>query len=313
MFDAAEEMGLRFYGAPYVFSSQGESDGDMCDLSIWNELYDRWHGAGGDRIRVAMSPHATDTCSPDLLQSACARAAELDIPLTIHVAQSRDEVDTIRRRHGGRSPVEYLDWLGLLRPNMLAAHCVECSDNDLSLLAARDVTILNCPRTLARAGVTASYARFAAHGVRTLVATDGYNMDIVSELGAAALISKTSSGRADVASASELVDAVTRQAAKAIGRDDLGVIRKGASADLTVLDLSGPYLNPLHDPLRAMVTLGNRADVETVMVDGRLLVREGRFQLGDEGNIVSAGAAAVAKIWNLPEARRAFDREGPAA
>ena len=74
------------------------------------------------------------------------RARELDVPITTHLAQSPAEVATIGSRHGGRTPAEYLDWLGLLAPDLLAAHCIASSDSDLKLMAARGATVLNCPR-----------------------------------------------------------------------------------------------------------------------------------------------------------------------
>jgi len=318
MFDAALEMGLRFYGAPYLFSTADakadatgqviyRGDDGAADLAAWNTLHARWDGAGEGRIRLAMSPHATDTCGPDLLRACAARARELGVPITTHVAQSQREVEVIGQRYGGRTPAEYLDWLGIMAPDLLAAHCIASSDSDLALMAARGTTVLNCPRVFARGGTAASYARFAGHGVRTVIGTDGYNMDLLGEVNAAAIISKVTAGRADVATAPELVGAVTRQAAAAIGRDDLGVIRAGAKADLTVVDLSHPHLQPLHDPMRALVWLANRANIDGVMVDGRLLIGEGRYLGGDEQAITAAGVAAIEKLWALPEAQAAFN------
>ncbi len=122
---------------------------------------------------LAMSPHATDTCDPDLLRLITARARELGVPSTIHAAQSPGEVETIAARYQGRTPIEYLDWLGVLDRDMLVAHCIRTTDADLQLMAARDATTLNCPRAFARNGTVGSYARSRSHGVRTLVATDG--------------------------------------------------------------------------------------------------------------------------------------------
>ena len=318
MFDAALEMGLRFYGAPYLFSGaapQADAAGRVdygamadgeADLRRWNALHAAWDGRDAGRIRLAMSPHATDTCAPDLLRAAAARARELGVPITTHLAQSKAEVATIAARHGGRTPAEYLDWLGLLGPDLLAAHCIDCSDADLDLMARRGTAVLNCPRVFARAGTAAAFGRFASHGLRTLVGTDGYNMDLLGELNAAATVSKLMSGRAETASAPELIGAVTHEAAAAIDRPDLGTIRPGAKADLTTVDLSGPLTQPLHDPRRALVWLANRADLDAVMVDGRLLVENGRATGVDEAAVTRAGAAAIQKIWDLPEARAAF-------
>lgn len=317
MFDAALEMGLRFYGAPYLFSTadaKADASGQVTyagddgavDLAAWNALHARWEGADHGRIRLAMSPHATDTCAPDLLRAATARARELGVPVTTHLAQSPGEVATIGQRYDGRTPAEYLDWLGVLGPDLLAAHCISCTGDDLRLMAARGSTVLNCPRVFARAGTTASYGHFASHGVRTVIGTDGYNMDLLGEVNAAAIISKVTAGKADVATAPELIGAVTRDAAAAIGRDDLGVIRPGATADLTVVDLSHPHLQPLFEPRRALVWLANRANIDGVMVDGRLLLHNGTLLGGNEHAITSAGVAAIQRIWDLPEARAAF-------
>ena len=319
MFGAAAEMGLRFYGAPYLFSTADARAGDdgvvryagddgQADLDTWNALHRSWDGAADGRIRLAMSPHATDTCGPDLLRACAARARELGVPVTTHLAQSVEEVATIQARHGGRTPAEYLDWLGLLAPDLLAAHCIASSDGDLRLMAARGATVLNCPRVFARTGTVAAYGRFAGHGVRTVVGTDGYNMDLLGELNAASMISKIAAGNPEVATAPELIEAVTATAAGVIGRPDLGQISPGATADLTVVDLSHPQLQPLADPRRGLIALANRADIAQVFVDGKLLVNGGRLATGDEQAICAAGAAAIERIWDLPEARAALPR-----
>lgn len=320
MFDAAMELGIRFYGAPYLFSSDmpvGKADGSvdyaasdsnpLRDLEVWQVLHDRWQGKDNGRIGLAMSPHATDTCDPDLLRHIVAHARGLGVPTTIHAAQSIGEVETIAARYNGRTPIEYLDWLGVMDRDLSVAHCIRTTDADLDLMAARDTTILNCPRVFARGGTVASYARFRSHGVRTVVATDGYNMDLLAEVNAAALISKITTGDATQASAPELINAITLDAAQAIRRNDLGRIEVGAKADLTVLDFRHPHLQPMHDPLRAAVWLANRANIGTVMVDGRVLIDGGRARHLDEAAITDAGAAAIRKIWDLPEARAALE------
>ncbi len=287
MFDAADEMGIRFYGAPYLFSTSDAKagpdgvvryagDDGQVDLDTWNALYHRWNGRGDGRIGLAMSPHATDTCGPDLLRACAARARELDVPITTHLAQSHAEVVTIGKRYGNRTPAEYLDWLGLVAPDLLAAHCIASTDGDLKLMAARGATVLNCPRVFARSGVAAAFSRFAEHGVRTVVGTDGYNMDLLGEL-------------------------------NVIKRPDLGMIAPGATADLTVVDLTHPHLQPLFDPRRGMVALGNRANIDQVVVDGRVLIDAGHYVHGDEAAIISAATAAIGKIWDLPEAQAAFN------
>ncbi len=167
--------------------------------------------------------------------------------------------------------------------------------------------MLNCPRVFARSGVTAAFGRFAEHGVRTVVGTDGYNMDLLGELNAASMISKIASARADVANAPELIESVTATAAAVIKRPDLGTIAPGATADLTVVDLTHPHLQPLFDPRRGLVALGNRVNIDLVIVDGRVLIDAGQYIHGDETAMMSAANAAIGKIWDLPEAQAAFN------
>lgn len=317
MFDAAAEMGIRFYGAPYLFSTsnaQAGADGVVryagddgaADLATWRDLHARWHGTEGGRIQVTMSPHATDTCGPDLLRACASTARDLGVPITTHVAQDDGEVATVKARYHGRTPAEYLDWLGLLGPDLLAAHCISSTESDLALMAARGATVLNCPRVFARTGATAAFARFAGTGIRTVIGTDGYNLDLLGELNAASLISKIAAVRPDVANSPDLIDAVTARAADAIARPDLGRIAPGATADLTVVDMSDPMLQPIYDPRRGLIALANRANIDIVVVDGNVRVAGGRYTGGDEAAIAAAGAAAIQRIWDLPEARAAF-------
>jgi cytosine/adenosine deaminase-related metal-dependent hydrolase len=317
MFDAAAEMGIRFYGAPYLFSTanaQAGADGVVryagddgaTDLAIWKSLHAKWHGHSNGRLQVTMSPHATDTCGPDFLRECAATARALGVPITTHVAQGASEVATIKARYQGRTPAEYLDWLGLLAADLLAAHCIASSDDDLRLMSARGATVLNCPRVFARSGATAAFARFAGAGIRTVIGTDGYNLDLLGEMNAASLISKIAAGRADVATSADLIHAVTAQSAATIGRPDLGTVAPGATADLTVVDMSDPMLQPVYDPRRGLVALANRANIDLVIVDGAIRVAGGRYQGGNEAEIAARGSTAIHRIWDLPEARAAF-------
>lgn len=321
IFDAAEDMGIRFYGAPYLFStadprlgsdgrmqyrSAGGNDDGAADLERWVELHRAWNGRAGDRIRVTLSPHATDTCGPDLLREVRRKADALGCEITIHVAQSLGELEQIRQRYG-REPAEYLEWVGLLGPDLLAAHCLHASDADLDRLRRHGATVLNCPRTFARGGRMAPFDKFARRGVRTVVGTDGYANDIAGELTAAGTISKLFAGNSGVTTARDLIRAVTLDAAAALRRDDLGRIAPDARADLTVVDLGKAHYQPVSDPLRAFVWMG-RGDVSTVIVDGRIVVDGGRYELGDEDAIVAAGVAAVERVWNRDDVQAMLAR-----
>ena len=319
-FEAAKRMGLRFYGAPYLFSadrmdvdergtptyqSRNHSESDM---DIFKRLYAAHNGSASDRIRVAIGPHGLDSCDPELLSEVRQVANELDVLINVHVCQTQAEVGLLQERYG-KTPTQYMESVGLLGPDVLAAHCLHASDEDLRRLSESDTTIVNCPMTFARGGVTAAFERFERSGARTVIGTDGYYMDIVAELRAAGLISKLSAHDSGTATAERLFKAATLDAAKALKRPDLGRLAPGATADLTAVSLAKPHFQPVSDPLKTYLWNARGAEVDLMLVDGEALIEDGKFTRVDESGITERGTAAIQRVWQA--AREAGIRHVP--
>ena len=260
--------------------------------------------AGCDRIRIAAAPHAPYTVSPENMvrgKEFCRRRGML---FMTHVAETRDEERIVRERFGA-TPVQYLDGLGVLDDRTIAAHCVHLDEADIATLAARQVIVSHNPQSNMKisSGV-APVERLREAGALVTVATDGpcsnNDLDMFEELRTAAFLQKSATGNPLALPAYEALKLATVNGARAMGRaeGELGVLRAGALPDVIVIDLQKPHLQPIHDPVSNLVYCGKASDVETVVVDGELLVEERRVRGIDLPRLFADVAETVRRIKN---------------
>ncbi len=258
--------------------------------------------AGSGRVRIAVAPHSPYTVSPENLLRGKALADRFDLPLMTHIAETRDEMRIVRERYGC-TPVEHLDRLGLLDSRCIGAHCVHVTDSDIATLAARGVTVSHNPQSNMKisSGV-APVEKFRAAGAVVTLGTDGTcsnnDLDLFEELRTATFLQKSATGDPTALPACEALRMATANGARAMGYADgeLGVIREGALADLIVVDLQKPHLQPIHNLVSNIVYCGKAADVDTVMVDGRILVENRRLAGVDLPALYDAVGRAVRRI-----------------
>ena len=258
--------------------------------------------AGCDRVRIAVAPHAPYTVSPENLVRGKELADRLGLLLTTHIAETQDEVRIVRERYEC-TPVEHLDGLGLLDARTIGAHCVHLTDGDIETLARRGVTVSHNPQSNMKisSGV-APIERLRAAGARVAIGTDGTcsnnDLDLFEELRTAAFLQKSATGDPLALPAYEALRMATVYGARAMGRaeGELGVLRVGALADLIVIDLRKPHLQPIHNVVSNLVYCGKAADVETVVVDGRVVVDDRRIAGLDLEALYEAAARSVARI-----------------
>ena len=258
--------------------------------------------AGCGRVRIAVAPHAPYTVSPENLQRGRELCDRHGLMMMTHIAETRDEVRIVRERYG-TTPVGHLDRLGLLSPRCIGAHCIYVDDADIDILAARGVSVSHNPQSNMKisSGVAPVEALRRA-GALVTVATDGTcsnnDLDLWEELRTATFLQKSATGDPTALPAWEALRMATVNGARAMGYadGDLGVLREGALADLIVVDLQKPHLQPLHDVVSNLVYCGKAADVETVVVDGRIVVEERRVVGVDLPDLYGRVAAAVRRI-----------------
>ena len=258
--------------------------------------------SGSGRVRIAVAPHSPYTVSPENLVRGKELADRYGLGLMTHIAETRDEIRIVRERYGC-TPVEHLDSLGLLDRRCIGAHCIHVTDSDIGTLAARGVTVSHNPQSNMKisSGV-APVEQMRRAGALVTVATDGTcsnnDLDLWEELRTAAFLQKSATGDPTALPAWEALRMATANGARAMGYADgeLGVLREGALADLIVVDLQKPHLQPIHDVVSNLVYCGKASDVDTVVVDGRIVVENRRIEGVDLPALYAGAAEAVRRI-----------------
>jgi 5-methylthioadenosine/S-adenosylhomocysteine deaminase len=234
---------------------------------------------GHPRVQVAVQPHAVYTCSPDLLEKSMTVADRYGTRWIIHLAETAREVADCLE-HYGATPVGHLHRLGLLKGNTVADHAVALTDRDMDLLAASGAGVAHCPESnMKLASGIAPVTDLLARGVPVGLGTDGCasnnNLDMLSELDTAAKLAKVRGLDPTALPAREALALATRQGARVLGLEDqVGRLAPGLKADLVVIDLDQPHLTPMYDPYSHLVYAATGADVQTVVLDGRVLVED---------------------------------------
>jgi len=229
-------------------------------------------------------PAQVDTCTPELLHSSLAAAKERGIPLQIHAGQLICEFQEIVRRHG-LTPIKFLDQQGLLVPETIVSHAIMLdhyrttnflgTSNDLSILAKSGASIAHCPLIFARIGdALDNFGRYLKEGVNIGIGTDTYPHNMIEEMRTALLISRVVSGKLDNVSTADIFSAATIGGANALHRQDIGRIAPGAKADIVLLDLSVPSMQPMRDPIRSLVHHAADRAVKDVIIDGVKVVED---------------------------------------
>jgi 5-methylthioadenosine/S-adenosylhomocysteine deaminase len=236
-----------------------------------------WHGAASGRITVTLGPHAPYTCPPDYLREVAELSAELDLPIQIHVSETRTEVEECVRQYG-KTPVAHLRDCGLFERPLLAAHCVHVNADDIAILRAHDVRVAHNPQSnLKLASGIAPIVELTRAGITVGLGTDGAasnnNLDMFEEMRLAATLHKGVTGDATVIPASEAFAMATTGSARAVFLPEgHGELRVGAPADVVLLDLDSPHFLPMYDLLSNIVYAAGADDVTDVFVAGRPLL-----------------------------------------
>jgi 5-methylthioadenosine/S-adenosylhomocysteine deaminase len=277
----------------YEFSEeQGERQ-----LQAVADLVETWHGADNGRITCQVSAHAPDTCSREMLQKVIALGEKYDVGLHIHLAQTQPEVAQVQAREGMRS-VEFLDSVGFLGPRTVAAHCVFINANEIQLLGRSRTSIAHNSLMNARRGKAAPAMHLEAAGANIGLGSDNMHEDMVSVLRTALVMNRVREGDGSIPDSYHVLDWLTMGGARALGMEDqIGSLEPGKKADITLIDFRQPHLQPLIDPVVNFVHNGHARDVDMVLVDGEVVVRDGKTVNVDEQDVIDHANEMARDFW----------------
>jgi cytosine/adenosine deaminase-related metal-dependent hydrolase len=261
------------------------------------EFAEAWHGKADGRISVIMAPNMTISSSPELLRESRAAADRLGLRLSIHLGWGPSEGVATRRLHGV-SPYEYARANGLLAPDVVAAHCYVIEDADIALLAETRTAVAHCPLMNSLRGHIAPVGELRRRGITVGLGSDSLFADYFEVVRACALMARIKEQNAVTMLAAEALELATIGGARAIGLErEIGSIEIGKRADLVVADFRGFGSKPTLDSIQNLVYHSHATDVDTVLVDGRIVVDGGRLVHADKSALIEGAEEAATKAW----------------
>jgi 5-methylthioadenosine/S-adenosylhomocysteine deaminase len=282
---AADDAGLRAVPGEGIFDVPTPDAKSAAEGLARAERYlSDW--AGHPRITPALAPHAVYTVKPETFRKTMDLAGRYGAPVLTHLSESDGEIAMVRARYG-TTPVRHLATHGLLGPSLVAAHCVRVDDEEIGLLREAGVGVVHCPESnMKLASGVAPVAKMLAARLRLGLGTDGAasnnDLDMVGEMGSAARLHKVAGLDPTAAPARAVLRMATIGGAEALHLEErIGSLEAGKRADLIVVDLSGPNAVPLFDPATHLVYSARSDAVQTVVVEGKILMERRRVKTID--------------------------------
>jgi 5-methylthioadenosine/S-adenosylhomocysteine deaminase len=287
-----KSAGLRgFLGETWIDFPAPDNKHEAEMAAYTEKFLKKWHG--DPLIHASVAPHSIYTCSEKTLRDSAALARSYRAPILIHVAEMQKEfVDSMKTNNA--TPVQYLDRIGFLGPDVLAAHCIWLSATDIKILAERQTGCVHNPSSnmMLASGVAAVVDQRAA-GMRVGLGTDGpagsnNDLDMMEEMDLAAKLQKTYRADPRALGAKGALEMATIEGARALHMEkEIGSLETGKKADFNVLNLNVPNAVPLYDVYSQIVYALKASEIETVVVGGKTLLKDGKVQTVDEAKALA--------------------------
>ena len=294
---AVAETGIRANLSRGLIGLAPDKDDKLAENT---QLVKDWQGYDNGRIRITYGPHAPYTCPVEYLQKVIEAAQSNNAEIQMHLCETKGEVENCIKEHGV-TPIKLMDQLGMFEQGTIAAHCVYLTEDDMDIMAAKNVRVAHNPQSnLKLASGIAPVARMLEKGICVGLGTDGAssnnNLDMLEECRAAAMLHKTTTLNPLAVPAAQAWDMATVNGAKVLGFDELGKLSVGQQADIVLWNMHKPYWYPRHNKLSLLVYAANSSDADTVIVNGKVVLQNGSMTLFDEEKIYAEANLRAQKL-----------------
>ena len=249
-------------------------------------LLKHWHGAANGRIRYCFAPRFAISCSRRLLTETAHLAREHGVMIHTHASENTDEIELVESQTGLRN-IAYLEETGLTGKDVLLAHCVHLDQSEMEILSRTSTRVAHCPSSNLKLGSgIASIVEMLEAGIEVSIGADGApcnnRLDMFTEMRTAALLQNIRHGPGALP-ASRVLQLATIGGARALGLDQqIGSIQVGKKADLQIIDLNSLHTSPHPDPVSTIVYAAQTFNVETLLIDGVVVMRDRQLLTIDE-------------------------------
>jgi len=286
----AKEIGIRAQLAETILDFPSPTVKTSTEgLQYTEELIRNWKN--DPLIQIAVAPHAPYTCDPDTLRKAKALADKYNVGFHLHLSETENEFNESLKKNNA-SPVEHLNNLGVLEGNVFAIHCVHLSENDRAIIKKNNIGVsYNAQSNMKLASGVAPIVDLMKRGILVGIGTDGAasnnTLNMFEEMDMGSKLQKVFTHDATVMKAQTVVEMSTVDGAKLLGFEKTcGSIEKGKSADIILIDLNLPHLLPIYNVYSQLVFAMNGSEVNTAIVNGKILMKDRKLQTIDEEAIL---------------------------
>jgi 5-methylthioadenosine/S-adenosylhomocysteine deaminase len=287
-------------GETFIDFPAPDNKNEAAMLSYTETFLKKWQG--DPLIHASVAPHSIYTCSRKTLEDTAALARKYHAPILIHVAEMKKEWEDSQKQNG-MSPVQYLEKVGVLGPDVLAAHCIFVDAADRKTLADRHVGCVHNPSSnMMLASGVSPVPEMRMAGIAVGLGTDGpagsnNDLDLMEEIDLAAKLAKITKGDPLALNAKAAVEMATIDGARALHMEkDIGSLEAGKKADLVLIDLDKPHAVPMYDVYAQIAYALKGSDVETVIIGGRVVMRDRKLLTVNEAEAIAKAQEYKKKI-----------------